>query len=99
MVFFVFAINYINNKIAFSRATELIKVINKYNSDLGAYPDNLEALIPDYIKSIPSAKITLSDSEFLYFYDREKTLLLFTVLPPFGRRVYSFNMHKWQTID
>ncbi len=78
--------NVINNQIAQGRAEELVRNINQYHNDRGAYPETLQDLVPDYAEAVPVAKYTLFFGEFWYLNHDERVWLFYTDLPPFGRR-------------
>ncbi|MCU7837450.1 MAG: hypothetical protein KZQ83_19690 [gamma proteobacterium symbiont of Taylorina sp.] len=94
----VFCANYVNNLIAYHRSEILITKIEKYKKDNGSYPKKLEALIPKYIESIPSAKYA-SMSRFHYSNSQEFTSLYYVTMPPFGRHSYDFSEKKWDHYD
>jgi len=100
MAFAVFGSNYGNNRLAEHRATELVTVIEQYKIDNGVYPDNLDALIPQYIESVPRAKFTLgSTNEFKYLNNDNKPIFFYVDFPPFGRPFYNFISKEWDYMD
>jgi len=99
MAIAVFASNYGNNRLAEHRATELVTVIEQYEIDNGAYPDNLDALIPQYIESVPLAKFTFVTNKFRYFNNNNKPIFFYVDFPPFGRPTYDFDKKQWFYID
>ncbi len=100
MAFAVFGSNYGNNRLAYNRATELVTVIEQYKIDNGVYPDRLDALIPQYLESVPRAKFTLgSTNEFKYLNNDNKPIFFYVDFPPFGRPTYNFTTKEWDYMD
>ena len=99
MAFLVFGSNYINNRIAHHRAAALLASIEEYKNDKGTFPNDLEALIPEYIDSVPLAKYTLMSNRFRYVDLDGEPFLFYVALPPFGRPTYNFTRQKWVYID
>jgi hypothetical protein len=88
-----------NNRLAEARARALVEVVERYRADHGEYPEDLEQLVPDYLPAIPRAKQALMFADFQYWtYEGEHTLM-WTVLPPFGRRLYRFEDRQWGGLD
>ena len=99
MAFCVFGSNYMNNKIAHSRAEALIHSIEQYKNEKGVFPDNLEALTPDYIKSVPLAKYTFMHNRYQYFLIEGKASMWYVAFPPFGKATYYFSSRQWAYYD
>jgi hypothetical protein len=99
MAFLVFGSNHINNRIARNRAEALIASIEQYKNDKGAYPDNLEALVPEYIDSVPLAKYTFMWNRFQYFVTNGEASLWYVAFPPYGRPTYFFSSREWGYYD
>jgi hypothetical protein len=99
MAIAVFVTNYGNNRLAEHRAAELVTVIEQYKNDNGLYPDNLDALIPQYIESIPLAKYTFGFNSFFYFNIDNKPRFFYVDFPPFGRPFYNFTTKEWDYLD
>ena len=99
MIISVFGANYLNNKIARSRATQIITAVEKFKAVNNKYPIKLSELAPDYIKAIPRAKYTLYSNEFSYYNLEDDPFIYYVEVPPFGRTTYHFNQKKWGYID
>ena len=99
MAIAVFVTNYGNNRLAEHRAAELVTVIEQYKNDNGVYPDNLDALIPQYIESIPLTKYTIGFNSFYYFNIDNKPTFFYIEFPPFGRPFYNFTTKEWDYLD
>jgi hypothetical protein len=92
----------INNKIARSRAEMIVSLVKQYKAKYGHYPDKLQALVPEFLPSVPRAKYSFSFNEFMYsrlpgghVVDGVSTVevdaaLSYVALPPFGRPTYYF---------
>ena len=52
-----------------------------------------------HIASVPSAKLTAFYNGFWYSSAEHGTSLMYVALPPFGRRIYSFDSGEWGYID
>ncbi|MFO0790490.1 MAG: hypothetical protein U0805_13630 [Pirellulales bacterium] len=81
-----------------SRATQLIQACERYHEANGAYPEQLNDLVPNYVDSIPPAKYCLERSDFEYT-GPPHPLLLWYVCPPFARNVYDFEAAEWRFVD
>jgi predicted PurR-regulated permease PerM len=86
---------YINNSMAINRAERIIEACDRYNAEIGAYPDDLYDLIPDFIDRIPKAKHTYMNSRFSYGKEDGRHVLSFKVLPPSGINYYTMEEGKW----
>jgi hypothetical protein len=101
LVLSVWGAIYFGNKLARSRAEQLVVALNAYKSEHGDYPTALQALVPKYTAAVPTAKYTLVGSEFLYHYApaQQAGFLGYTTFPPFGRRIYSLETKSWGSLD
>ena len=88
-----------NSHMGANNAKSVIKAVNTYFADNGHYPENLNQLIPIYLKNIPSCAYRMMESEFRYFSDQGDPNLMWVVVPPFGRRIYYFKDAEWRTLD
>ena len=99
MAILVFVSIAINNNIAQKRANALIVTIGTFYQDTGQYPENLEALVPEYLPMVPKSKYTFAFNEFRYINRDGNVSLFYTDLPPFGRPTYDFDKKQWFYID
>lgn len=99
MVAMVFLSVWLNNKHASYRAEELIQYCDKYKSKYEQYPNTLEDLAPEFITKVPRAKFSLIYGNFIYISRENSHLLVYFAMPPFGRRIYSFESRRWGYID
>jgi hypothetical protein len=95
----VFVLNWANNRIAASRGDALVAAIKAFQVKHQEYPKSLEALVPEFIESVPRAKYTLLYGHFKYLNSKGSTFLYYTALPPFGRPTYNFNRGSWGYLD
>ena len=80
-------------------ANIVINAINSYYADTGLYPDNLNQLIPNYLDSIPSCAYRIMDYKYRYYVDQDNAFLMWTMIPPWGRRRYNFKNAEWRYFD
>jgi hypothetical protein len=57
--------------------------------------------VPEYLPSIPRAKMTMRWNEFTYqaASSGESHTLTYVAFPPFGRLLYSFEQDEWMQLD
>lgn len=78
-----------------ARAEQVISACQQYRRDRGAYPDRLQALLPDYLQQLPSAKWGKPFS-----YDSgQRHVLGWTEWEPFGRWYYVLEEERWGYLD
>jgi len=83
--------------LARSRAETIIAAADRYHQDKGAYPANLQQLVPAYLADIPQPRIV--PGRFYYLGGPESPHLMYVEFPPFGRVSWSFVEREWITID
>jgi hypothetical protein len=90
-----------NNAIALVRATRIVGALKLYKAKHGRYPERLQDLVPEYMPWVPLAKDTLLFNAFHYWHhdDDDGGCLMYTIFPPFGRRIYGLADEKWSYID
>ncbi len=80
-----------NKKIAMSRAETIIAACRSYKDKTGAYPETLQALVPEYMTTVPRAKYTVLWNTFHYHEGRLAWMLVpMTVMPS-----YDLSAGKW----
>ena len=52
-----------------------------------------------FIAEIPRAKYVLIADKFSYFVSDSRHSLMYVEVPPFGRKIYTFEDHKWTYLD
>lgn len=95
----VFAANWINNRIARTRAETLIVAVKKFKQSTGHYPANLQDLAPNFIDHIPLAKYTIAFNDFKFSSAKDHVRLWYFEFPPFGRPAFNFNGDRWEYLD
>lgn len=90
-----------NNQLAARRAEGLVVALKSYRAATGNYPVRLRELVPGYLPAVPRAKYALAFDEFFYSYDpaEHRGVLLYVVIPPFGRRTYNLGSDTWGSLD
>jgi len=101
-----------NTRLAAKRALEVIAACRRYEATHGRLPDSLIELVPNTLPSVPRAKYMVMYGDFQYSVVRSPAfpgdttpreaplhVLRYTVVPPFGRRIYSFESDSWSYLD
>ena len=86
-------------KIGKANAPRIIAACEQFHSANGRYPKTLNELVPQYLPSIPRAKYCLMLGEFMYWNFDEEPMLVWYVVPPYGRKTYTFNDQRWGYLD
>jgi hypothetical protein len=94
----VLANNAIQIRIAEANAPRIIAACEGFRATNGEYPKMLAELVPRYMPSVPPAKYCLVYGEFQYF-NAGRAMLVWCVVPPFGRRIYDFEERRWNYLD
>jgi len=89
----------IMNAIAEDRAKEVIAAIEAYKATSGGYPARLEQLVPAYLSEVPQAKPAGMMRAFDYHAGEADHTLMYTVVPPYGRKLYHFERQRWSALD
>jgi len=80
-------------------AERIVEAVRAFQKDHGgAYPENLEALVPGYLDRVPSSRIGIM-SNYRYWIDGERASLMWIQIPPFGRPGYDFADDRWWYVD
>jgi hypothetical protein len=87
------------NVMAGERAEKLVVAVEQFYAKQGRYPERLEELVPEFIPEIPRAKYQELAGKFRYSASGSRHSLMYVVMPPFGRRIYTFEDRKWTTLD
>jgi hypothetical protein len=86
--------------LAEAKAVQIIAACEKFSTDSGRYPKNLNELVPKYLPSIPRAKCCFLQGDFMYYDSQESAPILWWYkIPPFGKEVYGFRDGQWRFID
>jgi len=89
----------LNNRLAQRRAEHVIGAVHQHRSKYGRYPARLSDVAPEFISSIPKAKVALAFNEFTYLFYGDRPMLMYVAIPPFARRIYSFDSGRWGSLD
>jgi hypothetical protein len=87
------------NVMARERAGALIVAVERFHAKHGRYPGRLEEMIPEFVAEIPRAKYVAIADRFRYSRSGSRHSLMYVEMPPFGRRIYTFEDRKWTTLD
>lgn len=81
-------------------ADRVIEACRAFETRRGRLPDRLADLVPEFLAAVPLAKYTLAYNRFTYStFDAGRHTLMYTTLPPFGRRIYHFEARRWSQLD
>ena len=90
----------VQRRIARANAARIITACEEFHVANGKFPQTLDELVPRYIRSIPPAKYCLTFGEFCYWnFDDGRAMLEWCVIPPYGRKIYTFADRRWGYID
>ena len=95
----VFALNWVNNRIAKSRAETLVTAVKAFKQKHQRYPEKLDELVPEFVEHMPVAKYTLAFGRFYYVATAGYHGLFYMDMPPFGRPTYAFERDTWGYVD
>lgn len=94
-----FGVKMFNTSLAHDRAEAIIAAAEQFKTKKGAYPERLEQLVPEFMPAIPGAKIVISDFGFKYTATPQSHEIMYVGMPPYGRRIYSFEQRSWRSMD
>jgi len=86
------------NDYASSNAKKLVKACNDYHVKYNKYPDKLEELVPEFLPYIPKAKPIFMFNNFNYFSYKDKHVVWYVVIPPYGRHFYNLEKGTDSTV-
>ena len=92
----------LQNRMADHRAVKLGDACLAYRAKYHHYPKDLQALVPEFISSVPVARYgLLGGDRFIYFsqQDDREPMLFYEAIPPFGRRFYHMKTRSWGFLD
>jgi len=95
----VLANDAVQYRIAEGNAPRIIAACDEFHAANGRFPQTLDELVPRYMRSIPRAKYCLEFGEFRYWDLDGHPILVWYVVPPFGRKIYDFENRRWNYID
>jgi len=94
--------NAIQWKIGEANMERIITACESFHAANGQYPKKLNDLVPQYLPSIPRERYCLFDTGFMYFNFPDQShspMLVWVKIPPFGRKIYSFEDKSWGYLD
>lgn len=91
----VFSIMAGNGAVTGWRAHQVIAAVRAYEARHQRLPDRLDALVPDFLSSVPPARYTLFGNKFSYMVNTDHHILMWGLGPPFGQRRYTFETSRW----
>ena len=86
-------------RIGKANAPRIIAACEEFHAASGKFPKTLDELVPRYMPSIPRAKYCVAYGEFSYWNNEGRPILVWCVIPPFGRKIYDFEERRWGYID
>ena len=91
---------WVYDSIAAKRVAEVADASARYKARTGAYPQRLQALVPDFLPEVPVAKPGLvTFGNILYLYKKSDPGLMYVSFPPFGRKVLNVETREWTMMD
>jgi hypothetical protein len=93
--------NHIRNNLTESRAVKLGEACIAYHAKYHRYPERLDDLVPEFISSVPSARIGIfGKDDFDYApHEAHEPFLYYECLPPFGHCYYYVESRCWRFLD
>jgi hypothetical protein len=85
-------------RIGNENALRIIAACEGFHAANGRFPKTLGELVPRHLASIPRAKYCIVWGEFVYF-NYGKPMLVWCVVPPYGRKIYDFEDRRWSYLD
>jgi hypothetical protein len=90
----------LNNDVARQRLITIAAVCEQYKQKYGEYPAELPKLIPEFINEIPAPKRGfLMTGQFRYSAGKDRHIIMYVKLPPFGRPYYVLETKQWGYVD
>jgi hypothetical protein len=87
----------LDRQLGAERADEVVRALRRHRAEQGAWPERLEQLVPRYLPLVPRASFRLCFAEFIYQPDPPE--LMWTVWPPYGRRIIQLEDGRSITLD
>jgi hypothetical protein len=90
----------LNNDVARQRLTAIAAACEQYKEKYGEYPAELPKLIPEFIDKIPTPKIGFfMTDKFRYSAGKDRHIILYVKISPFGRSYYTLETKQWGYMD
>jgi len=88
-----------SNFVAERRAREMVVAVETFKTKIGRYPEELDELVPLFLPAVPNARPVGMMNNFQYRAAQGEHVLIYTVVPPFGRKLYTFERQRWSALD
>jgi hypothetical protein len=95
----VFANAWLQSRIAHVNAELIIHACTQYQKSHGTFPPTLQALVPEFLSSVPRAKYSLVLGDYFYSEWEGKHDLMWVQIPPFGGPYYMFEEARLGYLD
>jgi len=89
----------LQKKVGGANAEQIIEACEQFHKANGRYPKQLSELVPNHLKSVPRSKYSLMSGDFRYISSDRKHILVWVMIPPFGRKTYDFEERRWGILD
>ncbi len=93
--------NHIRNNLTERRAVKLGEACLAYHAKYNRYPEHLDDLVPEFISSVPAARIGIfGEDDFSYApHETSEPFIYYECLPPFGHCYYYVESRCWTFLD
>lgn len=81
------------------QAERIIHAAVAYERETGAFPSDLDDLVPTHLPAVPRSKYTVMYADFMYSARESSHVSSYVAFPPFGRRLYHFEAQSWSVLD
>jgi hypothetical protein len=91
----------VHRRLTQCRAVDLGKACQAYRAKYHHYPERLDDLVPEFIRSVPRATVGIFGEDGFYYSSHEGTepFIYYNCLPPFGNCYYYVESHCWRFLD
>lgn len=90
----IYGLAAVNSFTAARRTGDIAAACEAYKAKTGAYPENLRALVPEYLKSVPAAKFTIMWAQYRLVGSR----LMHVREPGMLASAYDLETKKWDIV-
>lgn len=87
------------NQLTEERANTIVAAVEQYNAKNGRYPERLSDLAPEFLPAVPAPRFAMMKGNFRYMTLKSGHSLMYVEIPPFGRRMYTFEEKRWSSFD
>lgn len=95
------SVYWIYENVAQKRVIDVAEALIRHKARTGAYPGQLQQLVPEYLAAVPAAKPGLIMLNRIWYLRETNgpTGLMYVSFPPYGRRIYDVDKREWTDID